>query len=119
MRDDNPRIVNVRGKGPSDRFLYVGREMPGRFRASPFGNPFSAKAGKETIRVATAAEAVEQFRRWVRGELDLPRLEARRNRLLDSLPMLQAALDEGLPLGCWCAPGPCHAEVLLELVDEL
>ena len=32
-----------------------------------------------------------------------------------------ADLEElrGKTLGCWCAPEPCHADVLAELVDAL
>jgi hypothetical protein len=33
---------------------------------------------------------------------------------------LMAALDElrGLVLGCWCAPRPCHDDVLVRLAND-
>jgi len=42
-----------------------------------------------------------------------------RDHLL-SRPELIAALPElrGKDLACWCAPEPCHGEVLLELADS-
>ena len=64
-------------------------------RATKWGNPFCIG------RHGTRAEVIERYRRdlWRRiraGEVDLDEL---------------AALD-GRDLACWCAPLPCHAEVL-------
>jgi hypothetical protein len=35
-------------------------------------------------------------------------------------PALMASLEElrGKRLGCWCAPGPCHGDVLVRLLAE-
>lgn len=64
-------------------------------RATKWGNPF--RIGRH----GTRAEVIERYRRelWQRiraGEVDLDEL---------------AALD-GRDLACWCAPLPCHGEVL-------
>lgn len=39
---------------------------------------------------------------------------------LEGRPDLLASLQElhGKTLGCWCAPLPCHADVLLELAND-
>jgi hypothetical protein len=56
------------------------------------------------LAVATdAAGAVEQYRAWL---LTQP-------QVLGAIPTLRGQL-----LGCWCAPGPCHGDVLAELADE-
>ena len=64
-------------------------------RATKWGNPF------RLARHGSRIEVVERYRRdlWRRiraGEVDLDEL---------------ATLD-GRDLACWCAPLPCHAEVL-------
>lgn len=53
------------------------------------------------IVVGSVAEAIERYRRHLWAEIRSGRLP------LDRL----AALD-GKALGCWCAPAPCHGEVL-------
>lgn len=71
--------------------MYVGR-------GSPFGNPFThGESRLAQFRVATRAEAIARYEDWL---LQQPELVAR-------LPELR-----GKVLGCWCAPLPCHAEVL-------
>ena len=60
-------------------------------------NPFSVKQGanRETVLAA--------YERWLRQQ----------QRLMDALPELR-----GLDLVCWCAPLPCHGDVLLRLANE-
>jgi len=68
-------------------------------RSTRWGNPFRpGEGGIETIE-----EAVGAYRKWLRGNPELKR--AARTGLA------------GRNLACWCAlDGPCHADVLLELV---
>ena len=70
--------------------VYIGRP-------SKWGNPFVI--GKDGNR----EQVIEKYRRWVLGQ-----------------PALMAALPElkGKTLGCWCAPHPCHGDVLVELADK-
>jgi hypothetical protein len=70
--------------------VYVGRP-------SKWGNPFVI--GRDGNR----KEVIVKYEAWVLGEVEL----------LRCLPELA-----GKKLGCWCAPQPCHAEVLKELVDS-
>ena len=75
-------------------------------RTTRWGNPFTiAECG-------SAAVAVAQHGRWMRGEIaapggaDPPTAEAIRGAL------------GGRDLACWCAPnGPCHADLLLSLAN--
>lgn len=66
-------------------------------RGTPWGNPFVI--GRDGDR----AEVIARYRRYLFGER----------------PDLVARLDElrGMRLACWCAPKPCHGDVLVaELV---
>lgn len=96
-------VVNLRGHRDAPDIadvIYVGRPMyrggwrlPGHPLASPY----------RTGRDGTAAQAVDQYRRWLLARPDLP---------------AQLARLRGRRLGCWCPDGqPCHARVLAELAD--
>jgi hypothetical protein len=62
-------------------------------RPSPWGNPF--EIGKH----GTRAEVIAKYREWLpKSGLDPTELRGR-------------------DLVCWCAPQPCHADVLLELAN--
>jgi hypothetical protein len=69
-------------------------------RPSRWGNPFVI--GRD----GTQARCVSLYRQWVKR----PRQKMLRDKA-------RAAL-KGKNLACWCAPGtPCHADVLLALVN--
>ena len=108
-----PRVVNIRkselvprGYGSfldwaaGSKHLYIGRSMqqyvPGTV-GSKWGNPFPLK--KHTLE-----ESLQLYEAHVRGT-----------------PALWGALEElaGLDeIGCWCAPAPCHGNVLQRLLAE-
>lgn len=75
-------------KEPYD--IYIGRP-------SIWGNPY------EIGRDGTRAEVVEKYDRWIKTQ-----------------PELIAKLEElkGKTLGCWCAPLPCHGDILMELANK-
>jgi hypothetical protein len=94
------QVISLRGRrGVRPCGEYVGRP-------SAWGNPFVIG------RHGTRAEVVARYRAWlrrqwrqggpVRGELE--RLAAKYRR------------DGRLTLLCWCAPLPCHADVIREAV---
>ncbi len=72
----------------SSRYVYVGRP-------AKWGNPF--KIGEH----GTREEVVARFREHVAGRHEEIKRELR-----------------GKDLGCWCAPLPCHADVLLEIAND-
>jgi hypothetical protein len=97
-------VVNVRKAGPHRRLVpwlvaeglltYVGHAGPRhQWPESDFANPFVGLAG------ADRGTMVSKYREWLH---DHP-------RLLRRLPELA-----GRAIGCWCAPAPCHADVLAE-----
>lgn len=70
--------------------VYIGRP-------SIWGNPF--EIGKD----GTRQQVIDKYEEYV---LNNPTLMAR-------LPELK-----GKRLGCWCAPAPCHGDVLADLADN-
>ena len=85
-----PKVLNARGNIPSNNAVYVGRP-------SLFGNPF--KIGKDGDRETVIAMYKEYL--------------LKNPELMESLPSLR-----GKDLICWCAPYPCHADILLELANR-
>ena len=105
-------VVNVRRTRRGVH--YVGRACGG-FRASALANQWRRQAvgGKE--------RAIQLYREWLFGVM-------RRGVLRDeSCPaweeLYQLALSHGrgedIRLGCWCAPEPCHAEVVRQAIQLL
>jgi hypothetical protein len=84
------RVVHCK-RAPYD--VYIGR-------GSKWGNPYKVGAIKSYDRDTV----IRLYREWILGR-----------------PELVAALPElsGKVLGCWCAPRPCHGDVLVSLVDEM
>jgi hypothetical protein len=87
-----PEVVNMHHHG--------GRAPEGSVRVdreTKWGNPYRAYDASERTEVIAAYE-----------------------RHLDEHPELLDALDElrGADLACWCAPLPCHADVLLRRANK-
>jgi hypothetical protein len=103
------QVLSVRGRGgvrPGG--VYVGRET-NRYPASVLGNPFHI--GQH----GTRAEVVARYRTWLRQQWQA------RGAVRQELERLAAQYrGEGqLTLLCWCAPQPCHADVVREAVLAL
>lgn len=78
--------------------VYIGRP-------SPFGNPFShVPSALARFRARTREEAIAKYEEWLRAQ---PALIDRVKREL-----------RGKVLGCWCAPLPCHGDVLARIANE-
>lgn len=101
--------VNVRRGGPhrhlvpwlvdTGRIVYVGHAGPRHaWPESDFANPFVREARADRDRM------LRRYAEWLDGQ---PSLLAR----------LRAGELTGRALGCWCAPQPCHADVLAERAD--
>lgn len=90
-----PRVINLR-----DTAAVTAAQKDGTFvridRTTRWGNPFrmTTEADRATV--------IAQYRVWIATESDL----------LDALPTLR-----GKSLACWCAPRPCHGDVLVALVE--
>ena len=84
----NPRVLNKNTDDIPPDAVYVGRP-------SKWGNPFVVG------RVGSREEVVAKYADWLDGMIHNGRLD------LDEL--------QGKDLVCFCAPLPCHADILLEL----
>jgi hypothetical protein len=84
--------------------VYIGRGRdPRTGEPGEWGNPFSHRPSRVpgVIVVGSVEEAIARYRSHLWEELRAGRLA------LECLAAL-----EGKRLGCWCAPAPCHGEVL-------
>lgn len=89
----HPLVKNIRKGKYQSADVYIGRP-------SKWGNPFvldSCHSHDERL------EVIEKYRAWLQSQL----------ALLAALPELK-----GKTLGCWCAPLPCHGDVLAELANK-
>lgn len=86
-----PRLFNKQTDAVPDDAVYIGR--PG-----PWGNPFVI--GEHGDRAAV----IEQYRDWL---LRRPDLIVRMGREL-----------RGRDLVCWCAPLPCHGNIIIDLLPS-
>lgn len=70
-------------------------------QSSPFANPF--KIGKD----GTRDEVIAKYKEYMINKLNG-----------DSELVKELIALRGKNLGCWCAPEPCHGNVLLELIPQ-
>lgn len=86
-----PQVLNARGRrgiGDWQTQVYVGRP-------TKWGNPYLI--GQD----GTREEVVSKYRSYILN-----------SHLMDELYQLR-----DMDLVCWCAPLPCHADVLLDLAN--
>lgn len=97
-----PKVWNKRDPNCPMDAVYVGRP-------SKWGNPWShlPSARSDTIPVATREEAIQKFRDTVMQDDTF--WSVRRHEIRLAL--------KGKDLVCWCAPKPCHADILLEIAN--
>jgi len=113
-------VVSVRGLAPGDpSVVYVGRACAG-WPGSPLGNPFRLS------RSVGRARSIRCYRSWLWASVvqpalagrPLPAWEASVWAALRALAVRVAA-GESVVLGCWCAPLPCHGDVVAACVRWL
>ena len=95
------KVVHLKregGKIVQDCDVYIGRAMNRggwNLKKSKWANPFTVKD------CGSVEEAVKKYKKYILGN----------EELLSQLEELR-----GKTLGCWCAPGPCHGDILVELL---
>lgn len=88
--------------------MYVGRRVRGR-QGSLLGNPFKIRDESER------PEAIASYERWLREKID-----AGDRDVLGELDRLAALFrrENRLVITCWCAPKPCHGDVIARVLRE-
>ena len=89
-------------------------------RGSPLGNPFSHKENTKAVVVVESREkAIEMYAKYL-----LEQIQEGNQSVIDEMDRLaHIAMTKGkLVLRCYCAPKPCHGDVirkvLLEAIQE-
>lgn len=89
--DGPPVVVNIRGTKPNPQFtLYIGRAIPHggwNLPESKWHNPYHGE------------NALVQYKQHLLLS----------SALISALPELKGQI-----LGCWCKPGPCHGDILIQ-----
>lgn len=100
----NKRKPTHTGPVPFDPpYFYIGRP-------EVLGNPF--EIGKH----GTREEVISQYRKWIREKYY--DLDGRVKDAVERLVRLHMR-GESITLVCWCAPAPCHGDIIKEFVEEL
>lgn len=94
------KVLNKRTDQIPVEAVYVGRP-------SKWGNPMTVKELQRLFPNDTLTELNRKAVRWYERYL------AENAKLMDDIEELT-----GKDLVCWCAPLPCHADVLLKLANE-
>lgn len=116
----NPLIINFKEyrskEALNEQFgqawVYVGRGNPYyNLDHSPLANPYSHKSGNKAIKVSSAREAVDKYKKWLWAKM-----KARDPKVMGALNEIHAHSV----LVCWCdADAPCHAKVIRDAVGYL
>jgi len=108
-------VVHISKHDPkSPGLVYIGRANPRRGLAhSVFANPFILATGHTDEQ---RAESIGKYRAWAMGD----EVIVKGGHTYDPR-VLRARLPElaGKKLACWCAPKPCHGDVLIEMIAAL
>ena len=94
------RVVNKRDGIPG---VYVGRP-------TPLGNQF--KIGPD----GTREEVINLYRIWLWNEMSFTAGPPAAARMINRL-YRHWLLEDELTLVCWCAPEPCHADVIKRALE--
>lgn len=83
-------------------------------RGSPLGNPYSHKDGTKALyRVETREDAIEAYRAYLEEAI----LQGNQRIIQELDRLAYIAMEEGsLTLRCYCAPKPCHGDVIREVL---
>lgn len=93
------RVVHCRREAYD---VYIGRgDDPSTGRPGEWGNPYSHRPSRVPGVIGSRQEAIRSYRIWLWEQIRSGRIS------LEKLAALH-----GKRLGCWCAPDPCHGEVL-------
>lgn len=92
--------VNI-NKYDGDDYIYIGRP-------SKYGSPFSSKEKNiADFQVENKSEAMEKCEEYF----------SQNPKIIDEL-IQELNYKNLFKLGCFCAPKPCHGDILIELIEK-
>jgi hypothetical protein len=94
--------ISIGNKRRNDRGIYIGRP-------SALGNPFVI--GKDGDR----ATVIRKYAAWLAEQLKNERSAAS----VELRRLAQQAAQRDICLVCWCAPEPCHGDVIKCAIEQL
>ena len=99
--------IDVANKKFGGQGEYIGRP-------SALGNPFTSKTHGQGQRVQSVQESIDLFEQWLEEKI-----QAKDKDVLAELTRLfKHAQHKPLTLVCWCAPGPCHGDVIKRVLER-
>ena len=102
----NRRWDSLRKPDPDDVVIDIGRP-------NPLGNPFQLGRGHGFGNLDEREKVIDQYRVHLEREL-----ERGSGPVFDAFQNIVSLVRSGKPvaLNCWCAPLPCHGDVIAEQV---
>jgi hypothetical protein len=95
--------ITIGNRRNGDRGIYVGRP-------TALGNPYVVGTDGQP------GTLVEPYRRWLRERIRLADAH-----VIDALTGIAVEIERsgGAQLVCWCAPAPCHARAIRDVLAQL
>ena len=99
-------VIHIRHAKTAPNYVYIGRAGKGK-PGSPLANPYRMSHGGERMAV------IEKYRVWLHDRLRDGTPQMAELRRLNQLRKRYGRLY----LVCFCAPKPCHGDVIKEALD--
>ncbi|NES43633.1 DUF4326 domain-containing protein [Moorena sp. SIO2C4] len=96
----NKRASSYLLKSLDDTDIYIGRP-------SVLGNPYK-------VGTSSRDEVIQLYRKWLWG-----RIQANDSAVIAELKRIKKLVlsDKQVNLVCWCAPKPCHGEIVKKCIE--
>jgi hypothetical protein len=94
--------ITIGNKRRNDRGIYIGRP-------SALGNPFVI--GRDGDRAAV----IRKYEAWLAEQIK----SAKSAASIELRRLVQQAAQRDICLVCWCAPEPCHGDIVKRAIEQL
>lgn len=110
-------VINIHTTDCSNmkNYFYIGKSKNG----NPLANPFSfseKKRSRKNLIFGTREESVEAYRKYFKMAYNKPGFESLTKAFNEIYERYKN--NEDVYLGCYCAPLPCHGDVLAEELQK-
>lgn len=110
-------VINIHTTDCSNmkNYFYIGRSKSG----NPLSNPFTfngKKNSKAKLSFKNREDAVESYRLYFKNAYNKPGYESLTNAFNEIYSHYKNGED--VYLGCFCAPQPCHGDIIAEELQK-